>query len=40
MSPIDVLNQIWTQVLRVTSLFVIPDWGAVIGLLPDGDAAP
>jgi len=33
-SPIDVLNQIWTQVLRVTSLFVIPDWGAVIGLLP------
>lgn len=34
MSPIDVLNQIWTQVLRVTSLFVIPDWGAVIGLLP------
>ena len=34
MSPIDVLNQIWTQILRVTSLFVIPDWGAVIGLLP------
>jgi len=33
-SPIDVLNQIWTQVLRVTSLFVIPDWGAIIGLLP------
>ena len=34
MNPIDVLNQIWTQILEVTSLFVIPDWGALIGLLP------
>ncbi len=34
MNPIDVLNQIWTQVLEFTSLFVIPDWGALIGLLP------
>ena len=34
MNPIDVLNQIWTQILEVMSLFVIPDWGALIGLLP------
>ena len=34
MNPIDVLNELWTQILKVTSLFVIPDWGALIGLLP------
>jgi hypothetical protein len=31
---IDVLNQIWTQILQVTALFVTPDWGFLIGLLP------
>ena len=34
MNIIDVLNQIWTQILDVTSIFVMPDWGALIGLLP------
>jgi len=33
-SLIDALNQIWNQILQITSLFVIPDWGALIGLLP------
>jgi hypothetical protein len=31
---IDTLNQIWTQILEVTSVFVMPDWGFLIGLLP------
>jgi hypothetical protein len=31
---VDVINQIWTQILDITSLFVIPDWSFVIGLLP------
>jgi len=31
---VDVLNGIWTQILEVTSIFVIPDWGGLIGLLP------
>jgi hypothetical protein len=31
---IDVLNEIWTQILNITSLFVMPDWTFVIGLLP------
>jgi len=31
---LDVLNQIWTQILGVTSIFVMPDWGFLIGLLP------
>jgi hypothetical protein len=31
---VDVLNGAWNQILEVTSLFVIPDWGALIGLLP------
>jgi hypothetical protein len=31
---IDVLNQIWTQILEITSIFVMPDWTFVIGLLP------
>jgi hypothetical protein len=30
----DTLNEIWNQILQITSLFVIPDWGALIGLLP------
>jgi hypothetical protein len=31
---VDVLNEIWTQILNVTSLFVMPDWTFVISLLP------
>jgi hypothetical protein len=31
---IDLLNQIWTQILAVTAIFVTPDWGFLIGMLP------
>jgi hypothetical protein len=31
---VDVLNGVWSQILEITSLFVMPDWGALIGLLP------
>jgi hypothetical protein len=31
---VDVLNGIWNQILEITSLFVMPDWGGVIALLP------
>jgi hypothetical protein len=31
---VDVLNGVWNQILEITSLFVLPDWGGVIGLLP------
>jgi hypothetical protein len=31
---VDVLNEIWNQILAVTSIFVLPDWGVLIGLLP------
>jgi len=31
---VDVLNQIWTQILDITSIFVLPDWTFVISLLP------
>jgi hypothetical protein len=31
---IEALNQLWTSILNVLSAFVIPDWGALIGLLP------
>lgn len=34
MNIIDVLNQIWTQILDVTSIFLIPDWTFIVGLLP------
>ena len=34
MNIVDVLNQIWTQILEVTSIFILPDWSFVIGLLP------
>lgn len=34
MNLVDVLNSIWSQILQVTTLFVIPDWGQVIGALP------
>jgi hypothetical protein len=31
---VDTLNQIWNSILDITQMFVIPDWGSVIGLLP------
>jgi hypothetical protein len=31
---IDTLESFWDTILDVTSLFVMPDWGSVIGLLP------
>ena len=34
MNLVDVLNGVWSQILEITSLFVMPDWGALIGLLP------
>ena len=34
MNIVDVLNQIWTQILDITAIFVMPDWTFVIGLLP------
>ena len=34
MNIVDVLNQIWTQLLDVMSIFVMPDWGMLIALSP------
>jgi hypothetical protein len=31
---VDLLDQIWTQILQVTAIFVTPDWSFLIGLLP------
>ena len=31
---IDTLEQIWQAILDATSLFVMPDWGELVGLLP------
>jgi hypothetical protein len=31
---VEVLEGIWNQILEITTLFVLPDWGGVIGLLP------
>jgi hypothetical protein len=31
---IDSLNGFWNTILDITKMFVIPDWGSVIGLLP------
>ena len=31
---VDTLNQIWNQILTVLGQVIIPDWGALIGLLP------
>ncbi|HEY6058163.1 MAG TPA: cupredoxin domain-containing protein [Candidatus Limnocylindrales bacterium] len=33
------MQQIWDQVLKVTSQLVIPDWGALVALIPIGLAA-
>ena len=34
MNLVDVLNGVWNQILEITSVFVLPDWGGLIGLLP------
>lgn len=34
MSIVDALNQVWNTILEITSIFVLPDWGALIGMLP------
>jgi hypothetical protein len=31
---IDSLNGFWNTILDITKMFVIPEWGSVIGLLP------
>jgi hypothetical protein len=31
---VDFVNSIWSQILQVTTLFVIPDWGQLIAALP------
>lgn len=31
---VETLEGIWQQILDITSIFVIPEWGAWIGLLP------
>lgn len=30
----DAIDAVWQTILDITSLFVLPDWGALIGLLP------
>lgn len=34
MNIIEALNGLWNTILEFTQMFVIPDWTAVIGLLP------
>lgn len=34
MTITDALSDLWNTILETTSLFVIPDWGELIGLLP------
>ena len=34
MTIVDTLNEIWNGILQVMSQFVIPDWNAVIAMLP------
>ena len=34
MNIVDVLNEIWTQILNITAIFITPDWTFVISLLP------
>ncbi len=34
MSIVDALNELWNTILEITAQFVIPDWNAIIGLLP------
>lgn len=30
----DVLQQLWQRILEITTTIVIPDWGALVGLIP------
>ena len=34
MNFVEVLEGIWNQILDILSIFVMPDWGGLIGLLP------
>lgn len=34
MTIIDTLNEVWNSILQIMAQFVIPDWNAIIGLLP------
>ncbi len=34
MNLVDVLDAVWKQIIEITSIFVLPNWGDVIGLLP------
>ena len=34
MTIVDALNDLWSTILETMALFVIPDWNAIIGLLP------
>ena len=34
MNVVDALNGIWNTILDILKMFVIPDWGSVVGLLP------
>ena len=34
MSIAETLDQIWTEILNATSLFVMPDWNSIIQMLP------
>jgi hypothetical protein len=33
-SILDALNGLWNTILDITEMFVIPDWGGLIGLFP------
>lgn len=34
MSILDIFNDVWSTFLEITAQIVIPDWNAIIGLLP------
>ncbi len=34
MTIVDTLNEMWTGLLEIMTQFVIPDWNAIIGMLP------
>ena len=31
---LEVLQQVWQRILEITTIFVIPDWGELVALLP------
>jgi hypothetical protein len=33
-SMTDAINDVWNTILEITTMFVLPDWGALIALLP------